>query len=316
MLSRRDLLTAALTSAFGSLSAGVAGQPGKGQGRQNFRGEATLEKILSKAEAERWAATMPFGELVGTVAMQFVGTPYVGHTLELYDDREVCVVNLEGLDCVTLFESALGISRMLVLGERGPDALLKQVAFTRYRGGGLGDYTSRLHYTSDWFFDNERKGTIRNVTSSLPGATRFEKRIDFMSTNPDKYRQLKANADFVPIIRRQEEALMARETSYVPKSQVAGAEAKMQTGDIVGIVTSAQGIDCSHTGLGFRVADGRLLLLHASSVKKQVVLDVRLSEYLEKNSSSTGVMIARPVAPPVRRPAVGASPDGPEPIAP
>ena len=81
------------------------------------------------------------------VAMEFQGTPYVGFTLELDKDRELCSVNLAGLDCVTFFEDTLDFSRMLKTGGRTPAAMLEQVTLTRwYRGGKLGDFTTRLHY--------------------------------------------------------------------------------------------------------------------------------------------------------------------------
>jgi hypothetical protein len=300
-MTRRDLFRTALTGAFAAAAGTVqrAKASAGGGDRANFRGASILARLEDKAKGEGWAGK-PFGDLVAAIALELLDTPYVGFTVELYEDREVCVVNLEGLDCVTLFENSLGIARMLVVGESGPDALLRQIALTRYRGGILADYPSRLHYTSDWFLDNEAKGTVRLLSRELPGARRFEKRIDFMSTNPEKYRQLKARPELVPMIARQEAALMAKEMYFVPKEHVAKAERDLKTGDIVGITTSAQGLDCSHTGLCYRDADGALRFLHASSAKKRVILDGTLSQYVNGGGGSTGVMIARPLRSPAR----------------
>src|SRR5438045_9150843 len=95
------------------------------------------------------------------VAMELVGTPYVGFTLELDKDREVCSVDLKGLDCVTFFEDTLDFSRMLKKGGRTPAAMLAEVTLTRYRGGTLGDFTSRLRSKPDRMYHNEKKGRAR-----------------------------------------------------------------------------------------------------------------------------------------------------------
>jgi hypothetical protein len=81
----------------------------------------------------------------------------------------------------------------------------------------------------------------------------------------------------------------------VPNDSVAQIEPLLQTGDIVGIATYADGLDCSHTGLVWVDKAGVRRLLNASSVKKQVVLGERLSEYANKYKLNVGVMIARPL---------------------
>ena len=118
-----------------------------------FAGQETFERLLMLGRAPAWSE-LPIGERIGAIGMALRQTPYVAATLELYADREVCSVNLRGLDCVTFIESSLAFARMLRRGGRTPEALLAEVMFTRYRGGRLTDYVSRLHYLSDWFFDN------------------------------------------------------------------------------------------------------------------------------------------------------------------
>ena len=71
-------------------------------------------------------------------------------------------VNLNGVDCWTYFEIALGFARMLELktGNYTPQDLLAMIELDRYRGGQCnGRYTSRLHYLEDWIDDNERRGS-------------------------------------------------------------------------------------------------------------------------------------------------------------
>jgi len=184
---------------------------------------------------------------------------------------------------------------MLRRGGRTPEALLAEVIFTRYRGGRLTDYVSRLHYLSDWFFDNESKGVVRLTTGELPGATRFTKRVNFMSTHPEAYRQLAANPDLVRKLARVETQINAREMQYVPRAKVAAAQPLLMTGDIVGVTTTIDGLDCGHSGFCYRDEGGVLRLLHASTTQKAVILDEELATYLARVPTHTGIMVARPL---------------------
>lgn len=273
-----------------SLPGSRSGEPGE----PVFRGRQVFDRLMNEARAGRWDR-LQIGERMGAIGMALRETPYVGSTLELYEDKEVCSVDLLGLDCVTFFEIALGFARMLRDGGDSPGDLLAQIEVSRYGGGEIGDYTSRLHYTSDWFHDNEAKGIVRVITQELPGAERFTHTINFMSTHPDAYKQLKANPALVAKIREIEDRLNARRMTYVPKAKVAAIEPRLKTGDIIGITTTIKGIDCSHTGMCYRDDKGVLRLLHASLTQKKVILDTTLHEYLASVTKHTGVMVARPI---------------------
>lgn len=296
MLSRRALLksSALLLASSPVLSlAKLLQSP-----RSSFIGDEVFERLLALSEKNGWSK-LPIGDLVGEVGIALLGTPYVGHTLELDDNAEICAINLEGLDCVTLFECSLDLARIIKKGRPTKDAFINEVRFTRYRGGVQGDYTSRLHYTTDWIWDNVKKGTVADITQSLPGAMLFTQKVGFMSSSPESYRQLKANPAFVPKIKAFEDKINARSVSYLPVDKIADAEGLLHSGDIVGITTTEPGIDCSHTGLCYRSTDGVLHFLDASSRKStmKVTLEGRLSASVGRLRSNTGVMIARPLEP-------------------
>lgn len=275
--------------------AAVVARPGVGLARETvFTGRDTFDQLVDRAGEHGWRE-LPIGDRIGAIGMALRHTPYVAATLELYDDREVCSVNLRGLDCVTFFESALAFARMLHRGRSSPDALLAEVTFTRYRGGQLTDYASRLHYMSDWLVDNERKGVVRAITRDLPGAAPYTPRVNYMSTHPAAYRQLQANPDLVVKIARVEALINGRDMVYLPKAKVAAAEPRLMTGDIVGITTAIDGLDCAHTGLCYRDDVGVLRFLHASTTQQAVVLDDALSTYLARVSTHTGLLVARPL---------------------
>ncbi len=259
-----------------------------------FTGRDVFASLMEKAKSENWEK-LPMGELVGKVAMCFLGTPYVGNTFEIFDDREVCVINLKGLDCATFYEASLALARTIKSGRRSERHFSDQIKLIRYRGGRLDGYDSRLHYAIDYFFDNERKGILNVISDDMPGAQLMTRKVSYMSQNPEQYRQLKSNPAMVGKITKTEEAINARRTFYLPKEKVGDIEILLKTGDILGLTTTKTGLDVSHTGMCYRDEAQALRLLHASSSKMEVILDVRLSDYLAKARANDGIVIARPL---------------------
>lgn len=286
-MTRREFLVASTAMAFVPRLA-------LAQKEDFFTGREVLTSILAKAKSEGWQE-LPMGEVVGKVGIMFEGTPYVGFTFELFDDREVCVINLKGLDCATFYEAALALARTIKSGRHTEAEFQKQITRIRYRGGKLDGYVSRLHYAIDYFYDNEQKGILNVLSDDLPGAQLVTRKVSFMSKNPDKYRQLKSNASLVPLIAKTEDAINSRRSFFVPKEKVEENEILLKTGDVLAFTTTAAGLDVSHTGLVYRDEKDVCRLLHASSSKKQVVLDVRVSEYLANATRNDGIIVARPL---------------------
>ena len=297
-MTRREFLLNASLSAISLVSASsVARQADRTQDQvPDFEGQAVFNRIVTKASAENWSK-LPIGELIGKIAMELKGTPYAGFTLEVSQDVEFCVINLKGLDCVTFFEDALCMARMIKRGKSSSEDLIAEVRTTRYRGGKMGDFTSRLHYTTDWFVDNERKGVVRILTPDLPGAEPFTQKVGIMSQHPENYRQLAAHPELIPVIRRCEDEINARSLKYLPMDKLQAAEHLLQTGDIVGVTTTADGIDIAHTGLCIKDEQGVVHFMDASSARRnmKVTLETEISKCLNWSTKLTGVMFVRPL---------------------
>jgi len=293
-LERRAFLTLALAGAGAFAFARPDPAPAGDRDTGVFAGREIFDRLLAQARERSWSE-LPIGERIGAVGMALRQTPYVAATLELHDDREVCSVDFRGLDCVTFFEIALAFARMLKRGGRTPEALLAEITFIRYRRGQLTDYASRLHYLSDWFVDNQDKRVVRLITPELPGAERFTRRVDFMSTHPGAYRQLKASPAQVQKIALVEAEINARATRYLPSEKVAAAQRRLMTGDIVGVTTTIDGLDCAHSGLCYRDDAGVPRLLHASTTRNAVILDEAVATYVASVRTHSGIMVARPL---------------------
>ena len=298
VMTRRELLGFASLGTLGLLGSSALAKTASWLDNQlqHFAGQHAFTRIVNKSSAEHWNR-LPIGELIGKVALELKGTPYVGFTLECSKDAEYCVVNLKGLDCITFFEDSLCLARMIKRRRSTPQDLIREVRTTRYRGGRMGDFTSRLHYTTDWFVDNEAKDVVRILTPDLPGAKPFTQKVGIMSQHPENYRQLAAHPELLRKIRLAEDKINARSLKYLPMDKLEAAEHLLQTGDIVGVTTTEEGIDIAHTGLCIRDGQGVVHFMDASSSRTsmRVTVERELSKCLNWSSKLTGVMIARPL---------------------
>jgi len=237
----------------------------------------------------------PFADVIAEMGKSFLGTEYLAHALEIPGEERL-VVNMRGLDCVSFYENALVMARCVKRGTMSFEDYKEDLQYIRYRGGIIDRYPSRLHYTSDYFYDNVMKGVWTNITLDLGGVI-YKKTINFMSTHPESYRQLRENPEFLPIIRQQEAAIMGRETYYIPKKEVAAIQNQLRNGDILGITTDFEGLDTSHTGIAI-LHKGAMRFIHAPLAGKKVeISEGTLAEYLAGNKRQTGIMVVRPIDP-------------------
>lgn len=256
--------------------------------------EAIFRETMAWAK-KKGVAKLPVGEAMAAFGQHFVGTPYVAHSLET-DGPERLVVNLRGFDCMTFVENMLALARCVRSGKTTFEAFGKQLTFIRYAGGVIDGYPSRLHYFTQWMRDNETKVVVHPLTQELGGAS-YTKTIDFMSTHTAAYRQL-ADTAFVQRIRAIEAALSSSPLYYIPADKIAGIERKLQSGDVIGTVTTMAGMDIAHTGMVL-VKRGKAHFMHAPlSGKKVLVSQGTLAEYMQSIRSHTGIIVGRPLEPP------------------
>lgn len=265
-----------------------------------FQGREKFDRLVQEARANDWKS-LRIGERTATVGHALVGTRYKSYTLEIDDRIEAPSANFLGLDCWTFFEISLGFARMLDDPETWwtPERLLHYIELDRYRGGKCtGEYLSRLHYLEDWLADNDRRGLISDLTRQL-GGVRANHAAHEMTFGWRHYRYLKANPALLEPLGRMEAKVSERPLYQIPKNRVAGIESKLKSGDIIGIVSRDRpGLySTSHVGLAYRTNDGVLHFMHASSPKNygKVVVDARLSIYLARYRSESGILVARPL---------------------
>lgn len=232
-----------------------------------------------------------FGKTLVAIGKTFMGTPYVAKTLEI-GETETLVVNLHGLDCTTFVENVLAFSLLLKEGKSDFGSFTDALEKIRYKDGRLDGYGSRLHYFSEWIRNNEKKGLLKEITSEI-GGVEISKEINFMGTHRELYPFLSDDVNYEKIIET-EKTLNSKGFCYLPQDEIEANEHLIQTGDIIALATSINGLDVTHTGIAIREKDGRIHLLHASTGSMEVeVSKLPLADYLKGIKKNTGIMVAR-----------------------
>ncbi len=230
-------------------------------------------------------------ERIIKAGMFFLQTPYVAYTLDK-DTIENLVINLHELDCSTFVENVVALARITNQDSITANNFVKQLQKIRYRNGKLTDYSSRLHYFSDWIFDNQQKGILTDITKEIGGIP-YRKTIDFMGKHPQSYLSLKHNKTMVKKIQLFEKNINNRCRYYIPQSDIKKISRKIKSGDIIGITTNIKGLDISHVGIAVRIGE-ELFLMNASTKEHKVVIyKTPIWEMVQKNKLQTGIVVAR-----------------------
>lgn len=248
-----------------------------------------LDEMLSQLAKEN-LTPMSSNELAIEIGKEFLKTPYVEKTLEIPGEEKL-VINLAGLDCTTFVETVITLTRLAEKGEFTFESFKATLESLRYRDGVNEGYPSRLHYFSDWIYQNEQKGIIENITAEIGGSP-YPNVPSFMSENPKFYPQLADPANLAEI-KTTEAKIKQQNYFYIPKAEISSLEKGIKSGDVIAITTSMTNLDIVHTGFAIE-KNGKIHLMHASSKNMEVEISEKpLSDYLAGNKSQSGIMVAR-----------------------
>lgn len=230
------------------------------------------------------------GELMLDVGKYFLGVAYAGNTLER-QGREALVINLREFDCFTLVENCFALAGVIQKDKAHFRDYASQLKRVRYRHGILAGYSSRLHYFSDWLYDNEQKGILKNVTRRSGGEP-FRKNFNFMTRHREEYPALSSEKSYREMLAI-EKRLSGRILHRIPKAASGKFKGMVENGDLIAITTDIEGLDVTHVGLAIQLR-GAIHILHASEIEEKVVIsDVTLHQYLSRRKTMTGIMIGR-----------------------
>lgn len=269
--------------------------PARAQMDVRFHNEATdTTRLTQVLDAGVKADLRTPEERVAFCAAQFIGTPYVAHTLE--GDNEVLTINTDQLDCTTFVETAMALAMTLGENRHSWRDYVYNLRRIRYRNGEVDGYPSRLHYIADWAVDNRHRGNFRDVTEDFPRINYIVRSIDFMSANRDKYPALADSANFARI-KSVESGYRNHRFPYIKSTELMskGTRKTFRNGDVVALVSNLKNLDVTHMGIIYKkTQDSEPYLLHASSSNGKVEISaLPLHEFMNKNRQWLGLRVFR-----------------------
>lgn len=106
-----------------------------------------VERILQTAvtNQQRWGKE----ETILWIARQFIGVPYVAHTLDRTDEEQM-VINLHELDCTTYVEAVLSLAQCAFNGQTSFPDYCKMAQRVRYRDGKLPTRIAFTIFNGGW----------------------------------------------------------------------------------------------------------------------------------------------------------------------
>lgn len=266
-----------------------------------FLGNTTKAGAADNADSlifENYAKTIkadlhqPINILLVKTALFFQGRPYVASTLEV-NSGEKLVVNLREFDCTTFVESCIALALTMKSDNKSFANFKMQLQRLRYRDGEIKNYSSRLHYLSDWIYDNSKKGLLTNLTPRI-GGKRIDKGIRFMSEHAGLYPAMRDNQPMIKEISAIEQNINERRDYFLlPKEDIQTISGTLKSGDIVAFGTRLEGLDFSHVGIIY-INQGIATFIHASSLARQVVVQTgTLMSYCKKSNNCNGIAVFR-----------------------
>ena len=232
----------------------------------------------------------PASDLIVRCAKQFLGTEYVGGTLEV--EPEQLTINMDKTDCILFVEMCLAMVQTVKSDDPSFETFCRNTQNLRYAGGAVDGYASRNHYTSSWIRQGEENGIFKEVSKDLGGAP-LDQKFDFMSTHLDSYKQLKDNPGMVVKIMQTEKALNQGRYYYLPQSDITALTKDVKEGDIICFVTPAAGLDIGHVAIAIKQG-GDMHFIHASTKAMKVVIDTQtIADYVLTHKSARGVRVVR-----------------------
>jgi len=245
---------------------------------------------------------VPAGRAATRVGELAIGSPYVAFTLEEYiraggdpSGIEPLALSLTRFDCVSLVESCLAVTRVADdPSDPTWERFGREMERMRYRGGERRDYTSRLHYFSEWISDGARRGLLRDLGQDLGGVD-DARPLRFMTEHRASYPAL-ANDVVFKGIGAMERSLDDKPRRVIPTNRIPEVSDRIETGDVLAFATAIAGLDVTHSAFAYRDGTGVLRVLHAPLSGGAVeVTATTLPEYVAAIRRSTGILVARPL---------------------
>lgn len=297
MASSRSFLTLALAAGLLTGAAALAVQNTHNQSPTQAAVQLAVAQQplyqLSSAEIDKWLPSLSKKSLtqrMEAVSARALNTPYflgpLGEGPNGHFDKKP-LMDLRRVDCVTFCEQTLALA--LSSNSKQAYEILQKI---RYKGGQKASerlMETRNHYfMADWVPNN--RWLVSDITPTLPGHQPITRTIS--------HKQLFESQNFKGIKVREPDRTLT--IPYIPDTALQGLEKHLKSGDIAVLIQDHPGIFAAHTGMMYKLADGRWVFRNATSLEPKKVVDTpwpELISSLQKSKRLIGMAFVRPRQP-------------------
>ena len=192
--------------------------------------EKIFRQIIQNA-AIRDLSSKSMEEIIQVTAETFLSAKYKAGLLDR-SNQETLVISFKEFDCLLFVETVLALSRTIALQETSYQAFEQHIIDQRYWNGSLNGYCSRLHYFSEWIYDNQKRKNIEDISIPLHGISQ-NKKLYFMSKHRNLYPLLINNDDNYKCIVEIESNITNQNipTNYIAKKEIKNIYRQLRPGD-------------------------------------------------------------------------------------
>jgi hypothetical protein len=252
----------------------------------------TIEKWLGDGAA-KFGSGADASEVIDFYGKKQLGIEYAGGLLD-EGQEEKLVVTIDASDCVIYVETTFALALTTLQGSSDWESFRSNLKLLRYRDGTIEGYNSRLHYFSDWMKTNQEKGIFEILHQDQDQDLPLVNKVRFMSANRESYPRLAGSDSLYYLIAIRESELGSHNLYYIPTSRIPEYEKQWKTGDLIGFVSTIDGLDIAHTAIVLKEGD-RAGFYHASTTGEVMKDPKTIHEYSSERRNVSGVVIARPV---------------------
>lgn len=157
----------------------------------------------------------------------------------------------------------------------------------RFKGGKIGNYSSRMMYAADWIADNIFRGNIYDATQRVEGLNvkRREKSIYYISKNKDSFNAL-SDPLKLDLIKMLEMGFRNHQIIYISNGDLTNPGRYKKTakdGDIVFLLSPDESLDCREMGIVCFDGDD-LRFIQVSIPREKIVMEeLPFENYVKRN---------------------------------
>lgn len=189
--------------------------------------------------------------------------------------------SMQFLDCMTYVEHVIAMASCKEVSYES-EFLCRLIDVMFDANGAPLQSHLRSHFTSHWGDVNERKGYLKNFARKHPAAKVRELMLNKVGTNRTFYVEDKFMISKTP-----------QKVWYFPVKTVLDKKVKLESGDVLALVTDKEGLDVTHMAF-FIKRNGKRWFRHAS-YKLNRIVDQDFDQYLKDGKQIVGLMVFRPV---------------------